>query len=766
MGVHCNKQKSQLPFRVISGVVSKLSIFLHAMSFTAAENASAASFAALLNKLDYLELDEIARVRAAYKLADQAHLGQTRKSGEPYITHPIAVAAQCAEWKLDAPALMAALLHDTMEDCGVTKEELTEKFGAPVAHLVDGLTKLDKLQFSTRQENQAESFRKMLLAMAADLRVILIKLADRTHNMRTMSDMKREAQARIATETLEIYAPIANRLGLNRTYRELEDLSFKYLHPWRYDTLLKAIVHARGRRRHLVQEVQRNVEDAFAAAGLKARIKAREKTIYSIYRKMDTKKQSFAQLYDIYGFRIIVPTNSDCYLALGILHSLYKPVPQRLKDFIAIPKDNGYQSLHTTLIGPAGIHVEFQMRTQVMHQVAESGVAAHWLYKTQSEQLAAEGGNGKPANWLKSLLDIQKETLDANEFLDHVRLNLFPEDVFVFTPKNRIMSLPRGATVVDFAYAIHSDVGDHAISAIINNHESPLRTELQSGDVVQVITDPSSTPKPGWLSFVRTARARSRIRNHLKVQSNEEACVLGQRLFMQAYRAEGMEQLPPQDDEHRQVWEKLLRFANNKSIEDLFTDIGHGKRITTVIARQLATLMAELGEKPDAVLMSMERFADEQHHHQIIALDGSEKSSVKYAACCHPLPGDDIVGYLGRGEGLIVHTSDCSVGKHLHTKDAERFVDVEWAEHMTRRFPTAVTVTIHNRVGAVAGITAAIARSNANIGYISMSDDMNLEVMDVRLILQVRDRVHLAHVMRAIRRVPAAIRATRVKSAE
>ena len=735
---------------------------------SAAENASAASFAALLTKLDYLSPEDIARVRKAYKLADRAHLGQMRKSGEPYITHPIAVAAQCAEWKLDAQALMAALLHDTMEDTGVTKAQLTEEFGAHVADLVDGLTKLDKLQFSTRQENQAESFRKMLLAMANDVRVILVKLADRTHNMRTLSDMKPEAQKRIAAETLEIYAPIANRLGLNRAYRELEDLSFKYLHPWRYQTLVKAIERARSRRRHLVQEVQKNVENAFAAAGLHARISAREKTIYSIYRKMDTKRQSFADLYDIYGFRIIVPTNTDCYIALGILHSLYKPVPQRLKDFIAIPKDNGYQSLHTTLVGPAGIHVEFQMRTDAMHQVAESGVAAHWLYKSQNEQTlqaTADGKDAKPANWLKSLLDIQKETLDSNEFLDHVRLNLFPEDVFVFTPKNRIMSLPRGATVIDFAYAIHSDVGDQAVSAVVNNQPAALRTELHSGDVVKVMTDPDSRPKPAWLSFVRTARARSRIRNHLKIQSEAEAKVLGRRLLTQAYRAEGMEQLPPDDDAHRSVWEKLLRFANNKTLDDLFADIGHGKRITSVIAKQLATLMTEMGERPDAVLMSMERYSqDEQHYKPTIALDGSEKSSVKYASCCHPLPGDQIVGYLGRGEGLIVHTADCNVAKRLKTRDGERFVPVEWSDHMESRFATAVTVTIHNRVGAVASVTMAIANADANIGYISMSDDMSQEVMDLRMILQVRDRQHLAHVLRAIRRVPAAIRAMRVKT--
>ena len=731
-----------------------------------AEIASAASFAALLDKLDYLPPDEVAQVRNAYKFADQAHLGVTRKSGEPYITHPIAVAALCAEWQLDANTLMAALLHDTMEDCGVTKIQITEDFNASVAHLVDGVTKLDKLQFSSRQENQAESFRKMLLAMADDVRVILIKLADRTHNMRTMDDMKRDAQMRIATETLEIYAPIANRMGLNNTYRELEDLSFKYLHPWRYRTLSKAIERARSRRRHLVQEVQGTVEAAFAAAGLNARIFTREKTILSIYRKMDKKKQSFAQLYDIFGFRIIVPTNSDCYLALGILHSLYKPMPQRLKDFIAIPKDNGYQSLHTTLVGPAGVHIEFQMRTEAMHLVAESGVAAHWQYKSPEQAAQAQQDKaGKPANWLRNLLDIQKETLDSHEFLDHVRLNVLPDDVFVFTPKNRIMSLPRGATVIDFAYAIHSDVGDQAVSCTINNREAPLRTELVSGDRVEVHTEEGSKPNPAWLSFVRTARARSRIRNHLKVQSREEARSLGLRLLQQAYRAEGLEHLPDPVTQPA-VWEQVLQHANTKNLDELLIDIGQGKRITSVIAKHLAQLMAELGERPDAVLMSMQRFGGEDPMlQQVITLDGSEKSSVQYASCCHPLPGDDIVGYLSRGEGLVVHTAECPNGKRLQVKDSERFVQVEWAEHLPQRFLTAITVTIHNRVGSVANVTSAIAQADANIVYISMSDDIQQEVMDLRLILQVRDRVHLARVMRAVRRLPATIRATRVKSA-
>ncbi len=737
------------------------------MSQSAAETASAASFAALLAKLDYLEPEEIQLVRAAYKLADAAHLGQMRKSGEPYITHPIAVTAQCAAWKLDVPALMAALLHDTMEDCGISKSDLAEQFGTQVADLVDGLTKLDKMRFSSRQENQAESFRKMLLAMANDVRVILIKLADRLHNMRTLSEMRREAQARIATETLEIYAPIANRLGLNRSYRELEDLAFRYLHPWRHAVLEKALHNARKRRRHLVNDVQREVEAAFAAAGLHARIKAREKTIFSIYRKMDEKRNSFAQLNDIYGFRVVVGANLDCYVSLGILHQLYRPVPQRLKDFIAIPKNNGYQSLHTTLIGPAGIHIEFQIRTEAMHQVAELGVAAHWMYKTKAEQAASNAAQkDRPANWLTNLLDIHKETLDSREFFDHVRVNLFPEDVFVFTPKNRIMSLPRGATVIDFAYAIHSDVGDQAIACRINNEEVPLRTELQSGDVVEVITAPDSRPNPAWLSFVRTARARSRIRSHLKDLSDTEALRLGERLLLQAYRAEGMQRFPPRDAEHEPVWDKLLRFAGSKSLEDLYAEIGQGKRITSLLAKQLAALMAEKGEKRDAILQSQEHFSQEgSDFGHVITLDGSEKASVKYAPCCHPIPGDAIVGYLGRGEGLVVHTADCAVGKTLRDKDAERFIEVEWAEQMSRPFAVAVTITIHNRMGAIAAVTSAIAASRADIGYISTSDDtMDHDSLDLRLILQVNDRQHLANVLRAVRRVAATIRAQRVKS--
>lgn len=737
------------------------------MTQSAAETASAASFTALLDKLDYLQADEIQQVRAAYKLADAAHLGQKRKSGEPYIIHPIAVTAQCAEWKLDPTALMAALLHDTMEDCGVSKVDLAEQFGIQVAELVDGVTKLDKLRFSSRQENQAESFRKMLLAMANDVRVILIKLADRIHNMRTMADMKRDAQIRISTETIEIYAPIANRLGLNNTYRELEDLSFRYLHPWRHAVLEHALKRARKRRNYLVEEVKQNLEDACSAAGLRVRIAAREKTLFSIYRKMDFKRQSFAQINDIYAFRILVQANLDCYVTLGVLHQLYRPVPGRLKDFIAIPKDNGYQSLHTTLIGPAGVHVEFQIRTESMHQVAETGVAAHWMYKTQTDTPPnVNAAPDQPANWLRNLLDIQKETLDSQEFFDHVRLNLFPEDVFVFTPKNHIMSLPRGATAVDFAYAIHSDVGDQAVACRINQQDVPLRTELQSGDIVEITTDTSSRPNPSWLAFVRTARARARIRNHLKNLSQAEAVHLGERLLTQAYRIEGMEQLPPQDDEHQPMWDKLLRQAGSKSVQELFIELGQGKHIASLLAKQIAQWVTKEGlERRNTVLQSQEHFsASRNNFGHILALDGSEKSSVKFSPCCHPIPGDGIVGYLGRGEGLVVHTSGCPIAKRLRSKDAERFTEVEWSENMTRAFAVAVTVTLHNRVGAIASVTAAIAAIRADIAYIGTSDEMYQESLDLRLILQVDDRKHLAQVLRAIRRVPAAIRAQRVRA--
>ncbi|MBY0454989.1 MAG: bifunctional (p)ppGpp synthetase/guanosine-3',5'-bis(diphosphate) 3'-pyrophosphohydrolase [Burkholderiaceae bacterium] len=727
----------------------------------AAANAAAASFAALTDSLDYLDHPSIELVRKAYRYADAAHLGQLRNSGEPYITHPIAVAAQCATWKLDAQALMAALLHDAMEDCGVTKSDLIERFGAPVAELVDGLTKLDKLQFDTREENQAESFRKMLLAMARDVRVILIKLADRTHNMRTLSDMPRSKWRRISSETLDIYAPIAHRLGLNQTYRELQDLAFRHLHPWRHATLTKAIQKSRNRRRDLVQKVQADVDTVFARMGMKVRLAGREKTLYAIYQKMHHKHLSFAQVTDIYGFRVIVPTITDCYTALGLLHQMYKPVPGKFKDHIAIAKLNGYQSLHTTLVGPSGVNIEFQMRTQEMHIIAEAGVAAHWLYKAQDNEGTTAERLG--TQWLQSLLDIQNETRDAAEFWDHVKVDLFPDAVYVFTPKSQIMALPRGATVVDFAYAIHSNIGNRTAAARINNEQVPLRTELKNGDVVEIVTTPTSTPNPAWLGFVRTGRARSKIRNYLKTLAHTESEGLGEKLLAQALRAEGLEDLPALGGETQPIWDKLLRFTGNRSRSELMTDIGLGKRIASIVAKRLMVLMTERGYKPDALLMTRERYTSHENISQGgLTLDGSENASVQYAQCCRPIPGDRIIGYLGRGEGLVVHASQCAVAQRLQHKDSERFIAVDWADDPVRLFETGLVVTVTNGKGVLARVAAELASAEADIIHVDMDDAIAMDTIDLRFLVAVRDQAHFDAALRSLRRAPAVLRASRI----
>jgi len=731
------------------------------MPSASAANAAAASFAALIAQLSYLSASDIELVRKAYRVADEAHLGQLRKNGQPYITHPIAVASQCTEWKLDAQALMAALMHDVMEDCGVTKSDLIEKFGSPVAELVDGLTKLDKLEFNTREENQAESFRKMLLAMARDVRVILIKLADRTHNMRTMDDMPREKWTRISSETIEIYAPIAHRLGLNQTYRELQELSFKHLKPWRYAVLSKAVAKARNRRRDLIQKVQAELAATFFKAGIDVQISGREKTLYSIYKKMDGKHLSFAQVTDIYGFRLIVPSLIDCYTALGILHQMYKPVPGRFKDHIAIGKVNGYQSLHTTLVGPSGVNVEFQLRTEAMNVVAESGVAAHWLYKDNASSSMEAERLG--TQWLQSLLDIQKETRDASEFWDHVKVDLFPDAVYVFTPKSQIMSLPRGATVVDFAYMIHSNLGDHLVTAKINNQQVPLRTELKNGDVVEVMTAPESAPNPSWLGFVRTGRARSRIRHHLKTMAHSESMDLGLKLLTQALRAEGIEKMPDDPSRYQAVWEKVLRFTGNRNRSDLLVDVGLGKRIASIVAKRMAALLSEMGEKPDPLLMTRERFmANDTISQGAILLDGTENASVVYAQCCRPLPGDKIIGYLGRGEGLAVHTATCSVGMKLQQKDSERFIGVEWSDEIMRSFETSISVTVVNTKGVLARVAGTLANSEVDIVHVEMGQASAQDAAENTFIISVRDLNHLETVLKNLKRTPAVLNAERI----
>ena len=729
-------------------------------------SAEVSTFAGLSAKLNHLSKSDLKSVRDAYKYADEAHLGQFRASGEPYITHPIAVAGLVADWKLDAQAIQAALMHDAMEDCGITKTELIERFGATTAELVDGLTKLDKLNFSTREEGQAESFRKMLLAMSRDVRVILVKLADRLHNMRTMSAMKAEKRFRIARETLDIYAPIAHRLGLNQVYRELQELSFTYLHPWRHGALEKAVQRARGYRRDIVSRVQKDVAQAFTDARTKAEVSGREKTVFSIYRKMREKHAGFASVNDIFGFRIVVQTLPDCYLALGVLHQLYKPVPGRFKDYIAIPKANGYQSLHTTLVSPLGTAVEFQIRTEAMHAVAETGIAAHWLYK-----VGTKGGNPSDvaqrlgALWLKSLIDIQDETRDAGEFLEHVKIDLVPDAVYVFTPMSKILALPRGATPVDFAYAIHSDVGDHCVAVKINGEPATLRAELRSGDVVEVITAPGARPNPAWLNFVRTGRARSKIRHYLKNLEQEESQALGEKMLTQALRLEGLVLPPLEPADAESIWPAVLRWSGNRSPAELMTDVGMGKKIATIVAKRIAQDLRELGHKPDALTLSLSRYAlpEGESGQGLVVIDGAEGASVTMAPCCRPIPGDAIIGYLGRGEGLTVHTADCQVGQRLYERDRERWMQVVWAEEPTRAFETQLQVLLHNGKGALAQVAQAVSRAEADITHIDMGDERPGETADMKLLVSVRDRLHLAEVLRTLKRTPAVLRVQRVR---
>jgi GTP pyrophosphokinase/guanosine-3',5'-bis(diphosphate) 3'-pyrophosphohydrolase len=584
--------------------------------------------------------------------------------------------------------------------------------------------------------------------------------------MRTMAAMAPAKRSRIARETLEIYAPIAHRLGLNQTYRELQELSFEHLHPWRHAALTKAVQRSRGYRRDIVERVHRDVERAFAKAKLKVEVGGREKTIYSIYRKMREKHTSFAQVNDIFGFRIVVSDVLECYTALGVLHQLYKPVPGRFKDYIAIPKANGYQSLHTTLVSPLGTAVEFQIRTHAMHAVAEAGIAAHWMYKTKDVHDPKEAQR-LGTIWLQSLLDIQDETRDSAEFLEHVKIDLFPDAVYVFTPKSKILALPRGATPVDFAYAIHSDVGDHTVAASVNGEPVALRTELKSGDVVEIVTAPGARPNPAWLNFVRTGRARSKIRHHLKTMEAEESRTLGEKLLAQALRAEGlpMPSADPNDEPAAALWQQVTRWSGNRNRGELMVDIGLGRKIATIVAKRVAQLLAERGARPDAVTLTLGRYAidDNAAVQGLVTIDGSEGASVQMATCCRPIPGDEIVGYLGRGEGLTVHTADCSVGKKLYERDSERWMHVEWAEELTRPFETAIQILVENGKGVLARVASAVSAAEADIAHIAMGDEKAGETVELKLVLVVRDRLHLADVLRTLKRAPAVLRVQRVK---
>jgi GTP pyrophosphokinase/guanosine-3',5'-bis(diphosphate) 3'-pyrophosphohydrolase len=759
---------------------SALNLRLRGLDVDAVPAETPTSFAQLHEQLGYLSKAELKQVREAYRFADEAHLGQFRASGQPYITHPVAVAGLCAAWRMDAQAIMAALMHDAMEDCGVTKTTLVERFGAATAELVDGLTKLDKLQFNTREEGQAESFRKMLLAMSRDVRVILIKLADRLHNMRTMDAMAPAKRHRIARETLDIYAPIAHRLGCDQVYRELQEIAFSLLYPWREGVLRKALTKARGYRRDIVERVRQDVEKAFATHKLKVEISSREKTAYSVYRKMREKHDGFAGVNDIFGFRLIVGELRDCYWALGILHQLYRPMPGRFKDYIAIPKANGYQSLHTTLVSPLGTPVEFQIRTETIHAVAEKGIAAHWMYKvdpTGNLGVNAKAGRGASGNgqsaqalgshWLQSLVDIQDDTHDATEFLDHIKKDLEPESVYVFTPKSKIMALPKGATPIDFAYAIHSDVGNHTVAVKVNGEAVPLRTALNSGDVVEIITAPGARPHPAWLSAAQTGRARAKIRHHLKSMEADESRRLGEQLLSQALRAEGltMPSADPADDAAAGLWQQLARISGTRGRADLMADIGMGRKVAVIVAKRLAQLMIEQGARPNAVTLTLGRFgADESPALQsAVVIDGSHDATIQLAECCRPIPGDAILGYLGKGEGLVVHTADCRVARRLLERDRERWLPVEWAEEPVRAFDAGILVQVHNGKGVLAQVAQAVAQAEADILHLDMGRERAMDSAELTLLVAVRDRVHLADVLRALRRAPTVMKVWRIR---
>ncbi|MGE5469011.1 MAG: RelA/SpoT family protein [Ignavibacteria bacterium] len=692
----------------------------------------------------YLKPEDVERVEAAYRFAFDAHRGQFRFSGDPYISHPLAVAETLAEWQLDTQALIAALLHDVMEDTAIAKAQIAEAFGKVAAELVDGVSKLDKIENQSYEEAQAENFRKMLLAMARDMRVILIKLADRLHNMRTLDALRADKRRRVARETIEIYAPIANRIGFNTLYRELQELAFRHLYPVRYRVLSKALKAARGNRREVVGKILDAIKKRLPEAGLHAEVLGREKTLYSIYRKMREKNLSFSQVLDIYGFRVIVKDVPSCYLALGALHSLYKPVPGKFKDYVAIPKANGYQSLHTTLIGPYGTPVEIQIRTAEMNHVAESGVASHWLYKDDHPLTDVQKTTHK---WLQSLLELQSASGDSTEFLEHVKVDLFPGEVYVFTPRGKILALPRGATPVDFAYAVHTDIGNRCVACRINFESMPLRTELRNGDRVEIITAPLAAPNPGWLGYVRTARARAQIRHFLKNQQHAESTALGEQLLAQALRTMNIDLRGVAGT----VWDRFLRVCGVKSKQDVLADIGLGKRLPAIVARRLAGGLDDKKAETDA----------QPKASGTITIHGTEGVAVQLAKCCRPIPGDPIIGIIRKGQGLIVHTHDCRTLSRSR-RDRTSWVDVDWAPDVSRNFDVNIRIVANNRPGVLAKISAAIAGDDSNIVNISMDDDGG-GTTSLYFTLQVSDRLHLARILRSLRRIPEVVRIARLK---
>ncbi len=691
----------------------------------------------------YLKPKDVEHIRQALEFSESAHAGQLRQSGEPYISHPIAVARILAPLHLDMQAIMAALLHDVVEDTHITTGDVANEFGKPVADLVDGLSKLDRIEFETKEDAQAENFRKMLLAMSRDVRVILIKLADRLHNMRTLESMPHEKRERIASETMEIYAPIAKRLGLNSIYQELEDLGFKHLHPNRYSVLSKALKVARGNRREVVGKILDAIRQKLQEHHINAQVYGREKHLYGIYQKMQAKTLAFSQVLDIYGFRVLVDDVPSCYLALGALHGLYKPIPGKFKDYIAILKANGYQSLHTTLFGPYGTPIEVQIRTVEMHKIAETGVASHWLYKTAHTSI--NDLHQKTHQWLQSLLESLSESADSVEFLEHLKVDLFPNEVYVFSPKGKIIALPRGATAVDFAYSVHTDIGNRCVAAKVNFELVPLRTELKNGDRVEIISDPQAKPNPAWLSYVVTSKARNHIRHFLSTMHFQESALLGERLLHQALESIG---LKPQNIDTSAHWDKMLKDSGAKSREEILADIGLGRRLNMVTARQLARV-GEAGA------------TDYLPSSGAVTILGTEGMAVQFAKCCRPIPGDPILGVIKSGQGLVVHTHDCPLVRKVRG-GMDKWLDVTWDKNISRPFEVSIKLIVANQRGVLAKVASAIAEAESNIENAHFTNEGDYTAL--YFTLQVSNRQHLAKVMRGMRGIPEVVRITRVKN--
>jgi guanosine-3',5'-bis(diphosphate) 3'-pyrophosphohydrolase len=689
---------------------------------------------ALKERIAYLPEAQVERVLRAFQVGAQAHEGQERKSGEPYITHPVAVAGILAELGLDAETIIAAILHDTLEDTELSRDALAAEFGEVVAELVDGVTKLDKMRFGSRQEADAESFRKMLLAMARDLRVILIKLADRLHNMRTLGAKDADSRRRIARETLEIFAPIAQRLGMNKFKAELQDLGFRALYPDRYRVISERIRAAIGNRREAMGKIETALSMRLTADHLQSRVVGRIKSPWSIYSKMRGEHKSFAQLMDVYGFRVVVDSAMSCYMGLGAVHALYKPVDKRFKDFIAIPKANGYQSLHTVLLGPFGAPIEVQIRTAEMDSVAERGVAAHWAYKTDSGP--ANSAQARAREWLSSLADSSANTV-SSEFIEAVKIDLFPDEVYLFTPRGDILSLPRNATALDFAYAVHTDVGDHAVAARVDKKLLPLRTRLESGQLVEIITAPSAMPNPAWLESVVTGKARTAIRQYLKHLQHEDAVDFGHRMLDRALDALGssLDGIPAA------VLDRFLEASKFKRLEELLSDIALGNRMPDVVANQL---LASRGKKAGKLPQVS------QHVQEKIRITGAERGVLSFANCCHPLPGDDIIGYLSSGKGIVVHREECPNVIELR-KSPERSVAIEWDRDVQGDYRAQLRIEVINRPGVLATVAAAIAAADSNIENVEYVE-RDAAAATLLFAMEVKNRKHLADVIRRVRR--------------